>query len=70
VIHAIGAGDRSPWDLDHHANVMGIPTTEHYAAMLEAASAGGYAYPAVNVTSSQTLNAVFAASQTHARTGS
>jgi fructose-bisphosphate aldolase class II len=37
---------------------MGIPTTEQYAAMLDAASAGGYAYPAINVTSSQTLNAV------------
>ena len=36
---------------------MGIATPEHYAAMLDAASAAGYAYPAVNVTSSQTLNA-------------
>ncbi len=36
---------------------MGIPTTEQYAAMLDAAAADGYAYPAVNVTSSQTLNA-------------
>jgi fructose-bisphosphate aldolase, class II len=36
---------------------MGVPTTEQYAAMLDAAAAGGYAYPAVNVTSSQTLNA-------------
>ncbi len=36
---------------------MGIPTTEQYAAMLDAAAAGGYAYPAVNVTSSQALNA-------------
>ena len=31
-------------------------TTEQYAAMLDAASAGEYALPAVNVTSSQTLN--------------
>jgi fructose-bisphosphate aldolase class II len=36
---------------------MGIPTTEQYAAMLDAAADSGYAYPAVNVTSSQTLNA-------------
>jgi fructose-bisphosphate aldolase, class II len=35
-----------------------IATTEQYAAMLDAASAGGYALPAVNVTSSETLNAV------------
>jgi fructose-bisphosphate aldolase, class II len=36
---------------------MGIPTTDQYAAMLDAAGNGGYAYPAVNVTSSQALNA-------------
>ena len=33
-----------------------IATTEQYSAMLDAASAGGYALPAVNVTSSETLN--------------
>jgi fructose-bisphosphate aldolase, class II len=33
-----------------------IATTEQYASMLDAASAGGYALPAVNVTSSETLN--------------
>ncbi len=33
-----------------------IATTEQYAAMLDAASGGGYALPAVNVTSSETLN--------------
>jgi fructose-bisphosphate aldolase, class II len=33
-----------------------IATTEQYAAMLDAASAGGYALPAVNVTSSETIN--------------
>jgi len=33
-----------------------IATPEQYAAMLDAASAGGYALPAVNVTSSETLN--------------
>jgi fructose-bisphosphate aldolase, class II len=34
-----------------------VPTQEQYAAMLDGASAGRYAFPAVNVTSSQTLNA-------------
>jgi fructose-bisphosphate aldolase, class II len=33
-----------------------LATTEQYAAMLDSASAGGYALPAVNVTSSETLN--------------
>jgi fructose-bisphosphate aldolase class II len=33
-----------------------IATTEQYAAMLDAASEGGYALAAVNVTSSETLN--------------
>jgi fructose-bisphosphate aldolase, class II len=33
-----------------------IATREQYAAMLDAASAGGYALAAVNVTSSETLN--------------
>jgi fructose-bisphosphate aldolase, class II len=33
-----------------------IATTQQYAAMLEAAAAGSYALPAVNVTSSETLN--------------
>jgi fructose-bisphosphate aldolase class II len=35
-----------------------IATTEQYAAMLDAAAAGGYALPAINVTSSETLNGV------------
>src|SRR6478752_9129471 len=34
-----------------------LATVEHYAAMLDGAAAGGYAFPAINVTSSQTLNA-------------
>jgi fructose-bisphosphate aldolase class II len=34
-----------------------LPTQEQYAAMLDGASVGRYAFPAVNVTSSQTLNA-------------
>lgn len=36
---------------------MPIATPEKYAEMIDRAKAGGYAYPAVNVTSSQTLNA-------------
>ena len=36
---------------------MPIATPETYRAMLEAAKSGGYAYPAINVTSSETLHA-------------
>jgi fructose-bisphosphate aldolase, class II len=36
---------------------MPIANPGQYAEMLDAAQAGGYAFPAVNVTSSQTLNA-------------
>lgn len=36
---------------------MPIATPERYATMLDAAREGGFAYPAVNVTSSRTLNA-------------
>lgn len=36
---------------------MTIATPERYAQMLDAAKRGGYAYPAINVTSTQTLNA-------------
>jgi fructose-bisphosphate aldolase class II len=36
---------------------MPIATPEAYAAMLDRAKAGRFAYPAINVTSSQTLNA-------------
>jgi fructose-bisphosphate aldolase class II len=34
-----------------------VPDSEQYAQMLDAAAEGGYAYPAVNVSSSETLNA-------------
>jgi fructose-bisphosphate aldolase class II len=34
-----------------------LATAEQYAAMLDGAAAGGYAFAAINVTSSQTLNA-------------
>jgi fructose-bisphosphate aldolase class II len=36
---------------------MPLPTPEQYRAMIDAAAAEGFAYPAVNVTSTQTLNA-------------
>jgi fructose-bisphosphate aldolase class II len=37
---------------------MPVATAAQYRAMLDAAAAGGYALPAVNVTSSETLNGV------------
>jgi fructose-bisphosphate aldolase class II len=40
---------------------MPIATPKQYAAMLEAAQKGGYAYPAVNVTSITTINAALKA---------
>ena len=36
---------------------MPLATPEQYAAMLDTAKAGGFAFPAINVSSSQTLNA-------------
>lgn len=42
------------WVIIEH---MTIATPERYAHMLDAARRGGYAYPAINVTSTQTLNA-------------
>ncbi|GAA1138849.1 class II fructose-bisphosphate aldolase [Nesterenkonia lutea] len=36
---------------------MAVATPDKYNQMIDSAKAGGYAYPAVNVTSSQTLNA-------------
>src|SRR6478609_3426765 len=36
---------------------MPIATPDAYAAMLQRAKDGGFAYPAINVTSSETLNA-------------
>jgi fructose-bisphosphate aldolase class II len=39
---------------------MPIATPEKYAEMLAAAKSGSYAFPAINVTSSQTLNAALA----------
>jgi fructose-bisphosphate aldolase class II len=37
---------------------MPVATPEQYAEMLDRAKAGGFAYPAINVSSSQTINAV------------
>src|SRR5436309_14459683 len=36
---------------------MPIATPERYAEMLDRAKSGGFAYPAINCTSSQTVNA-------------
>ena len=35
---------------------MPIATPETYSAMLDRAKTGGFAYPAINVTSSETIN--------------
>src|SRR4051812_1236883 len=40
------------------ARSMPVATPEQYAEMLDRALAGGYAFPAVNVTSSQVLNGI------------
>ena len=40
---------------------MPIATPKQFASMLDAAQKGGYAYPAINCTSIQTLNAAFKA---------
>ena len=40
---------------------MPIATPKQYAAMLDAAQAGDYAYPGVNVTSITTINAALKA---------
>src|SRR5690242_11822450 len=42
---------------DQGAHPMPIASPEVYAEMLDRAKAGAFAYPAINVTSSQTLNA-------------
>ena len=35
---------------------MPVATPKQYAAMLDAAQKGGYAYPAINITSLPTIN--------------
>ena len=37
---------------------MPVATPDQYAEMLDRAKSGGFAYPAINVSSSQTINAV------------
>ena len=44
-------------DFESEESPMPIATPEVYADMLDRAKAGSFAYPAINVTSSQTLNA-------------
>jgi fructose/tagatose bisphosphate aldolase len=36
---------------------VSVPDSEQYMRMLDAAAEGGYAYPSVKVTSTETLNA-------------
>ena len=40
---------------------MPLATPAQYQAMLDAAQAGGYAYPAINITSLVTINAALKA---------
>ena len=42
---------------------MGVVNSAEYAEMLDRAKKGGFAYPAINVSSSQTLNAALAGLQ-------
>ena len=37
---------------------MPVATPEQYAEMLDKAKAGGYAFPAINASSSQSINAI------------
>src|SRR6266566_447221 len=60
--HPVAADDQPlGYDRDYlttaGANAMPIATPEIYAQMLDRAKEQGFAYPAINVTSSQTLNA-------------
>ena len=49
--------DRPDQSLDWKGVLMPLATPRQYAMMLDAAADGRYAYAAVNVTSSETLNA-------------
>ena len=49
---------------------MPIATPEKYAEMLDAAKSKAFAFPAINVSSSQTLNAALPASPRPAPTAS
>jgi fructose-bisphosphate aldolase class II len=52
----IAMADESAVRVTDHSN-MPIASRRRYGEMLDAARAGGFAYPAINVTSSDTLNA-------------
>jgi fructose-bisphosphate aldolase, class II len=54
--HAIGDSVRGRFPLREDRR-MAIASVARYAEMLDAARTGGFAYPAINVTSSDTLNA-------------
>jgi fructose-bisphosphate aldolase, class II len=56
VIGVKGA-TRSPFVVQRKEHLMPIATPETYTQMLDAAKANSFAYPAINVSSSQTLNA-------------
>src|SRR5690606_4398878 len=45
-------------DPNNQGALMPVATPEQYADMLDRAKAGGFAYPAINVASSQSINAV------------
>src|SRR5664280_3656168 len=49
--------DRLTDELESEESPMPIASPEVYAEMIDRAKAGAFAYPAINVTSSQTLNA-------------
>src|SRR5437764_12701557 len=55
--HARGRRSNPIQSQDWEGGLMPLATPRQYAAMLDAAADGGYAYAAVNVTSSETLNA-------------
>src|SRR5689334_24314000 len=55
--HARGPRSNPIKSQDRGGGLMPLATRHQYAAMLDAAADGGYAYAAINVTSSETLNA-------------
>src|SRR6266568_2533860 len=56
--HAARRKDHVCWNTEEEA--MPIASPEVYRAMLDAAKARHFAYPAINVSSSETLNAALA----------
>src|ERR1051326_1673313 len=53
----LGLGSRVQAHAHRESFVMPIATPEVYAQMLDTAKQRGFAYPSINATSSQTLNA-------------